>query len=68
MQPFQQRVVEERDELGIKLSRLRGFVEYNENFRNLPIDEQERMMLQLQHMQAYHDVLIQRIKAFSGDG
>lgn len=65
MEAFQQRVVEEHADLGIKISRLRGFVEHNEAFAKLPADEQGRMREQVQHMQGYHEVLGRRIEAFN---
>lgn len=63
MQPFQQRVVEEADDLLGKIGRLKGFM-HNPKFLELPLDEQERMKLQAQHMADYHGVLSQRIAAF----
>jgi hypothetical protein len=64
MEPFQQRVIEEQTDLGHKIDRLRGFFN-NPVFTKLPQDEQERMKLQLQYMLDYHDVLVQRIAAFT---
>jgi hypothetical protein len=64
MEPFQQRVVEEQDDLRGKINRLRGFF-HNPIFTKLPAEEQKRMIVQLQHMLNYHDVLAQRIAAFT---
>jgi len=63
MKPFQQRVVEEKAALDDKLSRLRPFVD-GETFKNLPVEEQDRMKRQLHIMGEYSIVLGERIEAF----
>ena len=63
MQPFQQRVVDEKRELDDKIHKLHAFVG-GTIFAALPDDERSRMSIQLQHMAGYSDILGQRIAAF----
>lgn len=63
LQPHQQRVVDEKTELELKLSALRGFL-YGSVFNGLTSYEQALLLLQEHIMTAYSDVLRQRIKAF----
>lgn len=62
--PYQQRVVEEKDELGKKLSALTVFFK-SETYFTLPFSEQLRMLRQLTAMQLYFDALQDRINGFS---
>lgn len=64
MEPYQQRVVEERDALGDKIVKLSAFI-YGKDTAYMKCSEHERMRLmrQLAHMQEYHDVLTERIDA-----
>jgi hypothetical protein len=64
MDPYQERVVKEKEELDDKLSRLRPFVKDNV-FKTLPETEQERVIRQLGLMEAYSKVLGERIASFS---
>ena len=64
MQPFQQRVVDEQRVLEDKITALERFVE-GDFFKKLPKDEQDRLTMQAIHMDAYNDVLRDRIKNFS---
>ena len=64
MQPYQQRVVTEREELSEKIVKLTKFFD-TEMYQALPGPEQDRMFRQLKHMNAYSDVLAERIVAFT---
>ncbi|BBC78342.1 Hypothetical protein KNT65_gp151 [Escherichia phage EcS1] len=61
--PYQQRVVEERDELNIKVRALMTFVA-SAAFDNVNPQERIRMQLQLDAMQAYENCLDDRIANF----
>lgn len=63
MEDYQQRVIEERSDLLLKLSALRAFL-VGDIFKALPVDEQERLNLQAEIMQAYANVLMDRIDHF----
>lgn len=63
MQPHQQRVVDEKTKLDEKIGKLRAFFD-NQIYQSLPLDEQERLNRQLQHMLSYSEVLDERISAF----
>jgi len=60
---LQERVIQEEAALFNKLRKLIEFFE-TETFKNLPVDEQERLKLQSQHMVAYWTVLIERTQNF----
>ncbi len=68
LQPYQQRVVDERAELAQKLAQklgaLDGFIERAPYFNELPAAERERMRLQRAAMLLYASILTQRIAAF----
>jgi hypothetical protein len=64
MQPFQQRVVDEKKELDEKLAKLVAFFD-TEMFANVPADEQKRLHLQCKTMEQYSTILGQRIAAFT---
>jgi hypothetical protein len=61
--PHQQRVVAERLDLAEKLTKLHEFIN-TPTYTALPDDEQGRLVLQLDAMRGYCDILNQRIKAF----
>ena len=63
LQPHQQRVVDERHELMFKLDKLRAFIRGG-IFKNLDLDEQERLIRQEKIMDQYDTVLKERITAF----
>jgi hypothetical protein len=63
MQDFQDRVVVEKTELDHKIERLRSFVN-GRVFSSLDGEEQQRMTIQLSYMDAYSEILGQRIGAF----
>lgn len=61
--PHQQRVLAERAELDERLTKLQAFFS-NPIFSGLPADEQDRLQKQAVAMQAYSEVLGERIAAF----
>lgn len=63
MQPHQQRVVIEKDELADKLTKLNLFIG-GEMFNSLPSDERIRLAKQAEVMKDYLDILNARIAAF----
>ena len=65
MQPHQQRVVTEKDELDGKLTKLRAFFD-TKIFAGLDEAEKERLQRQAGHMDSYSQVLGERIAAFNG--
>ena len=65
MLPYQERVVVEKDALMKKVERLVAFIERkNENYRQLPLMEKERLRVQLFYMQGYTRALSDRIAYF----
>lgn len=63
--PHQQRVVDERAELTIKIDKLSAFVDAP-LFQGLPPAEQVLLLQQLHYMGKYLNVLTKRITAFAG--
>lgn len=63
MQPHQQRVITEKDELDAKRDRLRAFFG-TDLYRELDPAEQSRLNRQLEAMTLYSNVLEERITAF----
>lgn len=63
LQPYQQRVVTERDELNEKIVKLESFFS-TLKFQELSADEQGRLALQSVFMRRYYEVLDARIQAF----
>ena len=63
LQPHQQRVVTEKDELDEKIEKLSKFFRH-QNFPHLAEAEKNRLEEQYRHMQAYSLVLGARIEAF----
>jgi hypothetical protein len=63
MQPFQDRVVDEKLELDDKLSRLNGFLS-SPGFASLPDEEKKRLDRQREVMHEYSEILRSRIAAF----
>jgi hypothetical protein len=61
--PYQERVIEERDALGVKLKALSAFTK-TIVFAGLDPAEQARLREQRTYMSAYYDVLDERIAAF----
>lgn len=67
MEAYQQRVMDERNELSSKIDKLHTFI-YGEDalkFRTLSGSEQDRLTRQHHHMQEYHAVLCERIVAWT---
>ena len=63
MRGFQQRVINEADELCARIGKLDGFL-VTDLFRSLPEEEQERLWRQRAYMMGYGAVLHERIAAF----
>lgn len=61
--PHQQRVVEERNELVDKVTKLHSFFN-TEIFESLPGEDQELLVKQEKVMKEYSDILLDRIKRF----
>jgi hypothetical protein len=65
LQPHQQRVVLEKQQLDLKIEALSSFIKLdNRLFSDLPIEECNRLTQQYEIMQQYSDILGQRIAAF----
>ena len=65
MQPHQQRVVEERNELATKLGNLQEFIQTNQKFTTLPQFDKDLLHSQESVMQAYLKILNRRIARFT---
>ena len=65
MQPYQQRVVDEKSELDEKIAKLGGFIESSPIFLGSPDDEKERLVRQKSCMSEYSEILGERIAAFA---
>lgn len=63
LEPHQQRVIEEKDDVRDKLFALANFCDSN-TFRALPDDERSRLRNQARFMNGYAEVLEERIQAF----
>lgn len=63
MQPYQQRVADEKDELDEKLHALENFID-SPKFLELDRGERQRLTRQATLMAQYSDVLGERIDAF----
>lgn len=64
LQPHQQRVVEEYDQLAEKTKKLNDFIMDNPIFLDLPIEEKADLKIQYAAMCKYQDALERRIKRF----
>lgn len=62
--PHQERVITEMLELNKKIENLDKFILENSIFKTLPEDEQKRLIKQVQAMQYYFGILIERINNF----
>ena len=67
MQPFQQRVIEEKAELDKKIDNLAEFIQDDVIYLDLDEAEQDRMNVQLDLMNDLSSVLGERIAAFEED-
>lgn len=63
VQPYQQRVMDEKAELDDRLAKLNAFWA-NPQFDKLPSEEKQRLESQARVMQEYSDILAARISAF----
>jgi hypothetical protein len=63
MEPYQQRVVEEKTELDIKLEKLETFLN-GDIFESIPEDESRRLVRQRLVMAEYSTILGERIANF----
>jgi hypothetical protein len=64
MQPYQQRVVDEKDQVSERLSKLYAFFR-QPTFASLPDAERTRLRSQARFMDGYAAVLEERIAAFN---
>lgn len=64
MQPHQQRVIDEKNDLHAKAKALSHFIGHNPLFDEIDKDEQERLKLQNDIMWQYYEVLVARIANF----
>lgn len=67
LEPHQQRVVDERNELNEKITKLHAFIQDpnpNSIFKNLEEVDQNLLNKQVQLMMNYSDVLLERINRF----
>ena len=65
IQPNQQRVIDERDELKTKVAKLSDFIDRNPAFGNISTQEQGLLRIQSDLMRQYLSILNQRIALFS---
>jgi hypothetical protein len=63
LQPHQERVITEREDLHGKIERLRAFI-YREKFDSIAAEERSRLLKQLAVMKLYREILDERIAAF----
>jgi hypothetical protein len=64
MQPHQQRVVEEKNELFEKITKLQGFL-LSQMFQKLSTNEQNLLKMQYATMVQYSEILGMRIETFN---
>ena len=67
MEPYQQRVVDEKRELDVKTKALESFAS-TKVFESLDPQEQARLHLQFYLMRGYSEVLSERIEGFTSNG
>lgn len=65
--PWQNRVLEEKTQLDDRLGKLAAFIG-SATFKALPAEEQTRLCLQRNAMNAYSNILRERIQNFSPSG
>jgi uncharacterized protein len=63
MKPYQERVVEEKRELDLKIEKLRGYI--NAGMQGASIEEGALLTRQIETMTTYSDILDKRIEKFS---
>ncbi len=64
MQPYQQRIIQEKEDLDQKIAALAGWLRKDNPPPSVPRDEVGRMINQLSFMEGYSRVLGERIAAF----
>jgi hypothetical protein len=64
MEPYQERVVQEKAELDDKIDKLDYFIGKEMKYGALPAKDRRLLQLQLAAMSLYSDILTQRIAAF----
>lgn len=64
IEPHQQRVIDEKEQLDDKRMKLKGFL-YTPLYSSLPEAERERLAMQCQVMDLYSDILKRRIACFA---
>lgn len=64
LEPHQQRVVTEKEELDVKVKALTDFLNHSTVFPKLPTDEKDRLLRQHATMIDYSNILAERITAF----
>jgi len=62
--PHQQRVVDEKKELELRIADLEHFVNYNDIFNSLSEMNQRLLLMQLKTMKTYCDIIGARISLF----
>lgn len=65
MEPHQQRVIDEKNELDERAKKLSDFIGLNPIFAKIDGEEQERMKEQCEIMWEYSEILGKRIAAFT---
>lgn len=65
MQPYQQRVIDEKNELYAKASTLSTFISINAQFDTLDPKQQELLKEQNDVMWQYYEILVKRISLFN---
>ena len=65
MQPYQQRVVDEKNELYAKASALSTFISISAQFDTLDPKQQELLKEQNDVMWQYYEILVKRISLFN---
>lgn len=65
MDAYQQRVVDEKDELDRRLVKLRAFIDGPDTYAQLPTEDRKLLWQQWQAMLEYSDILGQRIARFA---
>lgn len=64
LQAFQKRVVDEKQQLDIRIQSLKVFINHSNAYKSVSVDEQLRLGEQLRYMEKYSGVLGDRIAAF----
>lgn len=67
MQPFQQRVIDEKKELDERLAKLSLFINKGDQYSKLPVRERTLLVRQESAMETYSRILQQRIENFKAE-